>query len=267
MQRSHPAPRRNRAGFTLIELLVVIAIIAILAAILFPVFAQAREKARATACLSNTKQILLAELMYTQDYDETHSFAWGWNTDWRPWHQQIDPYVKNKDLWHCPDDAWGHGQDGVDNTKPAIPVSYSQNFCWPMSDSWGWDASAPQNLMSPAGSADASIPSPASTIFMAERPNWYHQWSEGWATEVFYSYGEYLMKGGGASLHSNGGNYGMCDGHVKWYRREATLVPQGSQKAGDTPNPPKPDGWQDTTVQDGITYQNPWPAGMWDKRQ
>jgi prepilin-type N-terminal cleavage/methylation domain-containing protein len=69
MQRSHPAQSRTVAGFTLIELLVVIAIIAILAAILFPVFAQAREKARATACLSNTKQILLAELMYTQDYD------------------------------------------------------------------------------------------------------------------------------------------------------------------------------------------------------
>src|SRR5436853_4751504 len=61
--------RRNR-GFTLIELLVVIAIIAILAAILFPVFAQAREKARAAACLSNTKQIALAFTMYTQDYDE-----------------------------------------------------------------------------------------------------------------------------------------------------------------------------------------------------
>lgn len=61
----------NRKGFTLIELLVVIAIIAILAAILFPVFAQAREKARQTSCLSNTKQIATSILMYAQDYDET----------------------------------------------------------------------------------------------------------------------------------------------------------------------------------------------------
>jgi len=61
---------RTRKGFTLIELLVVIAIIAILAAILFPVFARAREKARSSSCLSNTKQIVLAILMYAQDYDE-----------------------------------------------------------------------------------------------------------------------------------------------------------------------------------------------------
>jgi prepilin-type N-terminal cleavage/methylation domain-containing protein len=59
-----------RKGFTLIELLVVIAIIAILAAILFPVFARAREKARQTSCVSNLKQVALASLMYTQDYDE-----------------------------------------------------------------------------------------------------------------------------------------------------------------------------------------------------
>jgi prepilin-type N-terminal cleavage/methylation domain-containing protein len=87
-------PRRSRTnGFTLIELLVVIAIIAILAAILFPVFAQAREKARSITCVSNIKQVMLGELMYVQDYDETHSWTWGWATDWKPWHQQIAPYL------------------------------------------------------------------------------------------------------------------------------------------------------------------------------
>src|SRR5215510_8297848 len=78
---------KRKGGFTLIELLVVIAIIAILAAILFPVFAQAREKARAISCLSNTKQLATAGLMYVQDYDETFPTAfgmrqgqqWGWN--------------------------------------------------------------------------------------------------------------------------------------------------------------------------------------------
>lgn len=67
-------PLQSRSGFTLIELLVVIAIIAILAAILFPVFAQAREKARSASCLSNTKQLGLGLVMYVQDYDETFPY-------------------------------------------------------------------------------------------------------------------------------------------------------------------------------------------------
>src|SRR6266516_950596 len=87
---------RLRRGFTLIELLVVIAIIAILAAILFPVFAQAREKARATGCLSNGKQIALAISMYAQDYDETFPFdiqaAGTVNEVW--WADVVQPYIK-----------------------------------------------------------------------------------------------------------------------------------------------------------------------------
>src|SRR6476469_6362896 len=101
-------PRRTAgAAFTLIELLVVIAIIAILAAILFPVFAQARDKARQSACLSNTKQIGTAITLYAQDYDETLPEYWddpaGESHNKAPtnpnplgyWHNQIQPYVKN----------------------------------------------------------------------------------------------------------------------------------------------------------------------------
>src|SRR6266480_1485598 len=100
----------KRTGFTLIELLVVIAIIAILAAILFPVFAQAREKARQATCLSNLKQIGLGMMMYAQDYDEilcnshyctdgTSSCAEALKVRWR---NAIDPYMKNNNVRGCP---------------------------------------------------------------------------------------------------------------------------------------------------------------------
>jgi prepilin-type N-terminal cleavage/methylation domain-containing protein/prepilin-type processing-associated H-X9-DG protein len=98
-----------RKAFTLIELLVVIAIIAILAAILFPVFAQARESARMTSCLSNMKQMGLALQMYVQDYDETFPNIYqGWgaptagsNEGWM-WKNAVQPYIKNKGIFNCP---------------------------------------------------------------------------------------------------------------------------------------------------------------------
>ena len=98
-----------RRGFTLIELLVVIAIIAILAAILFPVFARAREKARQTSCLNNAKQINLALQMYAQDYDEKICFMMtvdqGWTVPAQWWYQVLGPYVKNDQIWTCPSKA------------------------------------------------------------------------------------------------------------------------------------------------------------------
>src|SRR5579862_2614619 len=105
----------RKSAFTLIELLVVIAIIAILAAILFPVFAQAREKARAITCVSNLKQISLSLAMYNQDYDEMmvsifedwHQPATAWDTcdAPSPYEISVAPYVKNKPVYICPSDA------------------------------------------------------------------------------------------------------------------------------------------------------------------
>ncbi len=98
--------RRPPSGFTLIELLVVIAIIAILAAILFPVFAQAREAARKIQCGSNTRQMGTGMMMYTQDYDEVLPRTWtanfGPTNNPRDWSLDIEPYVKNLGIYRCP---------------------------------------------------------------------------------------------------------------------------------------------------------------------
>lgn len=118
-------------GFTLIELLVVIAIIAILAAILFPAFARARENARKASCLSNLKQIGLGVMQYTQDYDEKFpmGYNWGASTDPNSWNGQIQPYVKSKQIFVCPSDTnWQQSNNGN---------SYGADFsCWYNNHVW-----------------------------------------------------------------------------------------------------------------------------------
>jgi prepilin-type N-terminal cleavage/methylation domain-containing protein len=258
---------RRQGAFTLIELLVVIAIIAILAAILFPVFAQAKMAAKKTSDLSNVKQIALGVMMYGNDYDDTYPFCWGWNSEWKPWHQQVDPYVKNLAIWKSPVDNWGHGTEngdpGCKSGQPTRPVTYSMNFSWPAfgneTGEW-WGPNGESCRMSATcdagGASQTSVPQPATTILIAPRPNWYHQWCEGWATEVFFNIGEFNMVGGGAKMFNDGTNYGLGDGHAKYMKKAATLAGQGSQ-VGSV----KPSYWP------GDTANWPWPVGMWDKRQ
>src|SRR5579872_1917861 len=124
---------RAKSAFTLIELLVVIAIIAILAAILFPVFAQAREKARAISCLSNCKQMGLATDMYKTDYDGTWPLWWngsptcvGNPTCGRYWSGAILPYMKNHQIRKCPNDK-NQAPPNPDQESTGAVLSFSSD--------------------------------------------------------------------------------------------------------------------------------------------
>ncbi len=195
----------RRRGFTLIELLVVIAIIAILAAILFPVFARAREKARQTNCLSNTKQLGLALMQYSQDYDETCPPLYYYPINGRSdncfyWFHGLAPYCKNVQLFKCPSRRGSsYPSDGV----------YDLGFTSSSSISYDYNA----NLWFMTLGAVES-PSDVITVWDAEC---------GWCTSNYTPdvYDEF--RAGGiyystvSPTHNGGQNYGFLDGHSKWF--------------------------------------------------
>jgi prepilin-type N-terminal cleavage/methylation domain-containing protein len=174
------SPRR---AFTLIELLVVIAIIAILAAILFPVFAQAREQARATTCMSNTKQIGLAMNMYLQDYDENFALELAYDsTDqkYNVWVGSIQPYIKNSGILSCPDAK--HPTDPFSNygALPVAEVSAPQYNAYitgdnPVHIALGIDNAFFRGLLGfggpPLGDTGYQAVAPSSTLSAIQQPS------------------------------------------------------------------------------------------------
>ncbi len=196
----------RRRGFTLIELLVVIAIIAILAAILFPVFARAREKARQTSCLSNVKELMLGVLMYAQDYDETlPSGAAISNPPYIEWCDAIQPYIKNMQIFVCP------SQKKTDHSNSPASLGYGWNYqefgYYYGSHGTGW--------ATPLGDIDQ----PASTILLGDSEDHAVRSSSGGPRYLYKRHLTYLPV-----RHNGGGNMGLCDGHAKWYKRDTLLA-------------------------------------------
>jgi prepilin-type N-terminal cleavage/methylation domain-containing protein/prepilin-type processing-associated H-X9-DG protein len=232
--------RRSACGFTLIELLVVIAIIAILAAILFPVFAQAREKARQANCSSNVKNVTTATLMYIQDYDEmmpitvpgnsSDFLAFGDQTSFGPqtrslYVNALEPYLKNRAIWRCPS---GEVRNLVGVTLP-----------------WAVDGSAQTYVMNGYLNAFplAAIPSPSSVILYTENGKQAllgiggafpypgddtlavaRQTAGPWRFSIEAGSncptpsGQIFLESAGVSwwIHGRGHNLAYVDGHVKW---------------------------------------------------
>ena len=199
----------KQKGFTLIELLVVIAIIAILAAILFPVFQKVRENARRASCTSNLKQLSIAVVQYQQDFDEImpgsvgNAALGGWiyytgftafpsptPTAFDPTQGSIYPYVKSKGVYLCPDDSSNQGD------------SYSINgpVC---------------------GQALSLFTQPAATVLFNEEADGYG--NNGGTDDGYFSPGTFNNVP--TLRHNNGSVFAFCDGHAKWFQNGKLVYP------------------------------------------
>ena len=248
---------RQRA-FTLIELLVVIAIIAILAAILFPVFAKAREKARQASCLSNAKQQGAAFMQYVQDYDEMfpdtlmgrdRSGATVDPTLVVPWYWNIYPYCKNLNVFDCasfktyktvPATISGLAGAGIQTGGYGAVrevLGYAGGLGYYNSGADSWLPYGNPNLNT-YGKPQAAMSAPSENILVCDSPNYVCE-REYWdrtdnatqpdaATATDYGNAYYFVH----SRHNDGANGIFADGHAKWLKRGIKNHPTGHPNAG-----------------------------------
>ncbi len=183
-------------GFTLIELLVVIAIIALLAAILFPVFSRARENARRSGCQSNEKQLVLAALQYAQDNDERlFGHYTGTSLDQMTWMNRLQPYMKSVQLFRCPSEK--------DNSIIGGVTAANTSYCYN-----NLRLNYPQtNSATAAGQALAAIAVVSETVIFAEMTN---------STGTRFTCNP-TGSNDPLAPHLEGGVFAFVDGHVKWY--------------------------------------------------
>jgi prepilin-type N-terminal cleavage/methylation domain-containing protein/prepilin-type processing-associated H-X9-DG protein len=217
----------SQKAFTLIELLVVIAIISIIAAILFPVFAQVREKARATACLNNSKQLGLAEMQYVQDNDETL-----WNepnvsyAKMPPFYSELlMPYVKSTGVFSCPDNTKAGSLGFSSYAPPSYNPAYG--FADPGIHS-NYDPSNPTLPGSPY--TMAQLDAPANLVLLSDAVLYWDQTiCEPDPQKAAGKGSHYFVQGDpgsglpfistlGQPLHQGGMNFVYADGHAKWGR-------------------------------------------------
>jgi prepilin-type N-terminal cleavage/methylation domain-containing protein/prepilin-type processing-associated H-X9-DG protein len=198
------AKQSRRTGFTLIELLVVIAIIAILAAILFPVFARARENARRASCQSNLKQVGLGILQYTQDYDERYPLR---NNNGVSWRQRVQPYIKSTQIFVCPSNTRVSAaeNDAVTSDFPRTRDGYAIN--WRIPD---------------AGT-ESAVNTTSTKIMVGERISSWNNFGMGWVDWGESGNNGFLNEG--FAGHLGTANYLFADGHVKALRPSQTSAP------------------------------------------
>ena len=218
----------DRQGFTLIELLVTIAIIAILAAILFPVFARARENARRASCQSNLKQIALGWLMYSQDYDGkfiTYTSYPDGNTSIMNW---VQPYIKSTQVFVCP--------SAKSPTYPLPnPLGTTYGMPW-ASQSVSFTQVAPlMNWSTPHAMGPADFQNPATDCLLAETDYTSGSFSDtyGGGLDRFRSDTPFTTTVGDVKIdqHLGGSNYAFIDGHVKWLNNQTAQIPHASNQA------------------------------------